>query len=104
MNNLSSMISGIVSTEAPLGSNHNPMEDFEIVHSPDDAVTCMAFSPPSVTQNFLVAGSCDNSVKCWEIQSSGNSIPRLQQSMTASVLDVAWSAVIPFTFCIIIYY
>ena len=96
------MISGVVNTEAPLSNNHNPMEDFEIVHSPDDAVTCLAFSPPSIAQNLLIAGSCDSNVKCYEIQSNGNSIPRLQQSMTASVLDVAWSAVIHF-FLLFIY-
>jgi len=95
MTNPSGMMSSLVST-APLSSNHNPMKDFEVVHSPDDAVTCMAFSPPSMTQaNYLIAGSWDNNVRCWEIQSTCNSIPKQQQSMTASVLDVAWSAVIP---------
>ena len=96
MNNLSSMISGvIVNTGAPLSNNHNPMEDFEIVHSPDDAVNCMSFSPASIAQaNYLIAGSLDNNVSCWEIQSTGNSIPKMKQSMTAPVLDVAWSNVI----------
>jgi len=76
---------------------NNQMRDIEVVHSPDDTVSCMAFSTPSITQaNYLIAGSWDNQVRCWEIQSTGNSIPIQQQTMTASVMDVAWSAVIPF--------
>ena len=88
------MISNLVNT-APFSSNHNSMKAFEVVQSPDDTVTCMAFSPASVTQaNYLIAGSWDNNVRCWEIQSSGNSIPKHQQTMTAPVMDVAWSNVI----------
>ena len=87
------MNSNLVST-ALLSNNHNPMNDFEVVHSPDDAVTCMSFSPASIAQaNYLIAGSLDNNVSCWEIQSTGNSIPKMKQSMTAPVLDVAWSNV-----------
>ncbi len=96
MTNLSGMMSTLVST-ASLGSNNhtNQMRDIEVVHSPYDAITCMAFSPPSITPaNYLIAGSWDNQVRCWEIQSTGNSIPKQQQAMTASVMDVAWSAVI----------
>ena len=88
------MNSNLVST-ALLSNNHNPMNDCEVVHSPDDAVTCMSFSPASIAQaNYLIAGSLDNNVSCWEIQSTGNSIPKMKQSMTAPVLDVAWSNVI----------
>ena len=87
------MNSNLVST-ALLSNNHNPMNDFEVVHSPDDAVTCMSFSPASIAQaNYLIAGSLDNNVSCWEIQSTGNSIPKMKQPMTAPVLDVAWSNV-----------
>ena len=88
------MISNLVNT-APFSSNHNSTQAFEVVYSPDDTVTCMAFSPASVPQaNYLIAGSWDNNVRCWEIQSSGNSIPKHQQTMTAPVMDVAWSNVI----------
>jgi len=93
--NLSGMISNLVNT-APFSSNHNSTQAYEVVYSPDDTVTCMAFSPASITQaNYLIAGSWDNNVRCWEIQSTGNSIPKQQQTMTASVMDVAWSNVIP---------
>ncbi len=75
-------------------TNYNPMKDFEVVSPPDDAISCMAFSPASIPQtNFLIAGSWDNHVRCWEIDRTGKSIPKSQQSMTAPVLDVAWSDV-----------
>jgi len=87
----------------PTASNHNPMKDFEVVQPPDDAVTCMEFSPASITQaNYLICGSWDHNVRCWEIQSNGNSIPMQQQPMTSSVMDVAWSNVISFPSSIII--
>jgi len=81
---------------APLSSN--PNRDVEVALSPDDSVVCMAFSPPSITENnFLIAGSWDGQVRCWEIGSTGSSIPKGQQSMTNSILDVAWSDVISFS-------
>ncbi len=61
----------------------NPMKDLEVVSAPDDSVSCLRFSPsqsPSAS-NFLVAGSWDNNVRCWEIKSSGQSEPKTQQSM-----------------------
>ena len=72
-------------------TNHNPMKDFEVMSPPDDSVSCLAFSPVSVQQNFLIAGSWDNHVRCWEIDSTGKSIPKSQETMQGPVLDVAWS-------------
>ena len=43
-------------------SNANPMKDIEVVSPPDDSVSCLEFSPASVPQTFLVAGSWDNNV------------------------------------------
>jgi len=61
--------------------NHNPMKDFEVVCPPDDAISCMAFSPSPIPQsNFLIAGGWDNQVRCWKIEETGNSIPQLQHS------------------------
>lgn len=63
-------------------SNANPMKDVEVVNAPDDSVSCLAFSPPSIAQtNFLIAGSWDNNVRCWEISAQGQSVPKSQQSM-----------------------
>lgn len=96
MTNLSGMMSTLVNTASLGSNNHNyQMRDIEVVHSLDNTISSMAFSPTSITQaNYLIAGSWDNQVRCWEIQSTGNSIPKQQQTMTASVMDVAWSAVI----------
>lgn len=40
----------------------NPMKDFEVASPPDDTVSAMEFSPATIPQNYLVAGSWDNSV------------------------------------------
>ncbi|KAG1715060.1 mRNA export factor [Nymphon striatum] len=70
---------------------HNPMKDFEVTNPPDDSVSCLSFSPATVPQNFLIAGSWDNNVRCWEVQNTGQTIPKAQQSHQGPVLDVAWS-------------
>jgi len=40
----------------------NPMKDFEVMSPPDDSVSSLAFSPSSLAQNFLIAGSWDSNV------------------------------------------
>lgn len=75
---------------------HNPNKDYEVASPPDDSISALAFSPPSLQQNYLIAGSWDNQVRCWEVQVSGTvfqSIPKAQQTHTGPVLDVAWSDV-----------
>ena len=82
---------GFMGPNVTAPSTHNPMKDFEVVSPPDDAISCLAFSPATIPQtNFLIAGSWDNYVRCWEIDRTGKSMPKSQQSMTAPVLDVAW--------------
>lgn len=43
-------------------STANPMKDFEVTSAPDDSISALAFSPATLPQNFLVAGSWDNNV------------------------------------------
>ena len=63
----------------------NPMKDVEITNPPDDSISCLRFSPPSVSNaSFLVAGSWDNNVRCWQIQQNGQSDPKSQQTMQVS--------------------
>ncbi|XP_065332482.1 protein Rae1 [Cloeon dipterum] len=69
----------------------NPMRDFEVTSPPDDSISSLAFSPPALQQNFLIAGSWDNNVRCWEVEQSGKTIPKSMQSMQGPVLDVCWS-------------
>ncbi|XP_076317647.1 ribonucleic acid export 1 [Tachypleus tridentatus] len=71
--------------------SHNPMKDYEVVSPPDDSVSSLAFSPASIQMNFLIAGSWDNQVRCWEVQNTGQTIPKAQQTHQGPVLDVAWS-------------
>ncbi|KAH6922993.1 hypothetical protein HPB50_020497 [Hyalomma asiaticum] len=81
---------GMFSGTAATGT-HNPMKDFEVVSPPEDSISSMAFSPASLPQNFLVAGSWDNQIRCWEVQSTGQTIPKAQQTHQGPILDVAWS-------------
>jgi len=74
-----------------LGNHPNPMKDAEVTNPPDDSVSCLRFSPPSIPNtSFLIAGSWDNNVRCWEIQSNGTSVPKSMQSMQGPILDVCW--------------
>jgi len=68
----------------------NPNKDMEVSNPPDDSISALAFSPASVQQNFLIAGSWDNNVRCWEIDSMGKSIPKSQQTMQGPILDACW--------------
>ncbi|KAL4655258.1 mRNA export factor-like isoform X2 [Arapaima gigas] len=67
------------------------MKDFEVVCPPEDSVSCLAFSPRAVPGNFLIAGSWANDVRCWEVQDSGQTVPKAQQMHAGPVLDVCWS-------------
>lgn len=69
----------------------NPMKDFEVVSPPEDTVSCMEFSPEAIQQNFLIAGSWDNAVRCWEVEMSGKTVPKSMKQLGGPVLDVCWS-------------
>lgn len=43
-------------------STANPMKDFEVSSPPDDSISALAFSPATIPQNFLIAGSWDCNV------------------------------------------
>ncbi|XP_063967989.1 mRNA export factor-like [Lytechinus pictus] len=70
--------------------SHNPMKDIEVTSPPDDSISSLRFSPASIPNTFLIAGSWDNNVRCWEIQSNGQTIPKAQQTHTGPVMDVDW--------------
>ncbi len=50
------------SLNASQTQNQPQARDFEILSPPDDSVSCLQFSPPTIQQIFLVAGSWDNNV------------------------------------------
>lgn len=77
-------------------STHNPNKDVELTSPPEDSISGLAFSPPSLQQNFLVSGSWDNAIRCWEVTGNANSlqtIPKAQQMHQGAVLDVRFSDV-----------
>ena len=82
-----SATSALTSTSAAAASAANPMKDIEVISPPDDSVSCLRFSPSQspTASNFLVAGSWDNNVRCWEIKANGQSEPKTQQSMQVSI-------------------
>lgn len=64
---------------------------FPIPACPDDTVSSLKFSPQtSLPKNFLLAGSWDCTVRCWEVEDSGKTVPKAMKQMTAPVLDVGW--------------
>jgi len=72
-------------------NNQQKQRDMEVTSPPDDSVSSMAFSPGTIPTTFLIAGSWDNNVRCWEVQQNGTTVPKAQQTHTGPVLDVAWS-------------
>ncbi|OTF78354.1 mRNA export factor-like protein [Euroglyphus maynei] len=93
-------VPGTNPTSTPFGSSvvqtgaHNPNKDIEVSSSPDDSIAGLAFSPPTLSQNFLVSGSWDNQIRCWEVVGATNAwqtIPKAQQAHAGPVLDVRFS-------------
>ena len=77
-------------TSATTTTMANPNKDIEVSSPPDDSISSLAFSPPSVPNNFLVAGSWDNNVRCWEITAQATTVPKAQQTMGGPILDTCW--------------
>ena len=74
----------------------NPNKDSEVPGAPDDTIAGLAFSPANLSQNFLVSGSWDNQIRCWEITGNGGSwqsVPKAQQAHQGPVLDVRFNDV-----------
>ncbi|KAI7862035.1 WD40-repeat-containing domain protein [Spinellus fusiger] len=63
-------------------------KDFEVTSPPTDGISALSFSSQA---NFLAASSWDEQVRIYEVQSSGNTIPRTAYSHQGPVLSVAWS-------------
>ncbi|KAI9018111.1 WD40-repeat-containing domain protein [Phycomyces nitens] len=63
-------------------------KDFEVTSPPTDGISCLGFSPQA---DFLSVGSWDNEIRIYEVQPSGNTIPKASYSHQGPVLDLAWS-------------
>lgn len=73
-------------------ANYNAMKDIEVSSPPDDSISCLEFSPKAIMPStFLISGSWDNNVRCWEVHQSGQTMPKAQQTHAGPVLDCCWS-------------
>lgn len=71
---------------------HNPNGDIFLTEPPKDTVQSLAFSPASLgPKSYLVAGSWDSEVRCWDVQPNGTSAPVGMIKHDGPVLAVAWS-------------
>ncbi|XP_022901346.1 protein Rae1-like [Onthophagus taurus] len=69
----------------------SPTKYFELTSGPKDSVSCLEFSPSTLLQNFLVAGSWDHSVRCWDVEQGGKTVLKSKQTYKLPVVDVSWS-------------
>lgn len=74
--------------QAPVATSHNPNNDVEIQNAATDGISCLAWSP---TQSFLVAGSWDNQIRLWDVQMSGQAVPKAAVSHDGPVLCASWA-------------
>lgn len=59
------------------GGSSNPNKDLEVTSPPDDTVSALEFSPPSLQQTFLIAGS-------WDCRVSSLHVTRVTRSAKAA--------------------
>jgi len=84
-------VSSATTTATTITTAATNLKDVEVVHPPDDAISCMKFSPPSVQQTYLIASSWANDIRCWEIQANGQSIAKAMQKHDQPILNCCWS-------------
>lgn len=73
----------------------NPAKSFEVVSPPDKTVTALEFSPtsPEKPKVFLIAGSSDRTVRCWEVhETDRQTVPMAMKVLSGPVMDVAWTS------------
>ncbi|GAB0490944.1 hypothetical protein MMPV_002185 [Pyropia vietnamensis] len=70
----------------------NPNNDVMVSEPPNDGISSVALSPAALApKNYLVAGTWDNEVRCYEIGPNGATTPVGLIKHAGPVLDVAWS-------------
>jgi len=63
--------------------------DIEVANAATDGISCVQWSP---TANFLAVGSWDHQIRVWDVQASGQAVPKAATSHDAPVLCAAWSS------------
>eukprot|EP00051_Salpingoeca_urceolata_P027071 m.479914 g.479914 ORF g.479914 m.479914 type:complete len:369 (-) comp21632_c0_seq1:51-1157(-) len=80
---------GNMAWAAPQAQRATP--DIQIAVPPSsDSIQCLAWSPNPQMQ-FLVTGSWDNAVRCWQVAPTGESQAKAEQKLGGPVLDLAWT-------------
>jgi mRNA export factor len=82
---------GTATTATAAAAATPTQKDVEVIHPPDDAISCIRFSPQSIQQTYLIASSWANDIRCWEIQANGQSIAKAIQKHDAPILSCCWS-------------
>ncbi|KAI8059444.1 WD40-repeat-containing domain protein [Gongronella butleri] len=62
--------------------------DIEVTSPPTDGISALAFSSQA---DYLASSSWDNQVRVYEVQPSGQTIPKAAYAHEGPVLDVTWS-------------
>ncbi|XP_039482462.1 protein Rae1 [Drosophila santomea] len=68
----------------------NQQQDYELPEPPNDSTSALEFVPPSSCWNAICAGSWDNNVRIWEVQSD-RVVPKVMKSLEGIPLDIAWN-------------
>ena len=66
-------------------------KDVEVTSPPDDSISCLRFSPATLPQTYLIGSSWANDIRCWEIQSNGQSVQKASHKHDGPVLSCCWS-------------
>ncbi|KAI9493325.1 WD40-repeat-containing domain protein [Zychaea mexicana] len=65
-------------------------KDFELVSPPSDGISALAFNPAG-NGDFLAVSSWDQQIRIYEVQPSGNTVPKVAYAHEAPALCVGWS-------------
>ncbi|KAJ3090080.1 hypothetical protein HK102_004729 [Quaeritorhiza haematococci] len=63
-------------------------KDIEVISPPTDGISDLSFSPQA---NFLAASSWDNQTRIWEVQATGNTVPKASITHEGPALCCTWS-------------
>ncbi|KAG0182377.1 hypothetical protein DFQ28_007445 [Apophysomyces sp. BC1034] len=68
--------------------NASQSNDFKLSSPPTDGVSGLAFSPQA---DFLAVSSWDNQIRIYEVEPTGNTVPKASYGHEGPVLCVTWS-------------
>ncbi|KAG2225976.1 hypothetical protein INT45_002442 [Circinella minor] len=66
-------------------------QDFELTAPPTDGISGLAFNPSTGGGDFLAVSSWDQQIRIYEVQPSGNTVPKAAYSHEGPALCVTWN-------------